>query len=49
MVFLTLFPVIMKVEFICISLENSLLLFQDMTEAPTIDLIDKKIKSDLSS
>lgn len=44
MILLILFPVIVKAEFICLSLENGFLLSQKMPEAPTIDLIYKKIK-----
>lgn len=49
MILLILFPVIVKAEFICLSLENGFLLSQKMPEAPTIDLIYKKIKWDFST
>lgn len=38
MVLWTLFSVIMKVILICLSVENTSLLSQNMLEAPTIDL-----------
>lgn len=37
----------MKVKFICLSLENTLLQSQKMIEAPTIDLSYKNVKSDI--
>lgn len=49
MVLWTLFPMIMKVAFICLPLENTLLLSQKMLEDPTIDLSHKNTKSDLIS